>query len=77
MLQSPLLAVHAEKEEDAAADAVAQPVSPGGAAAQGEDGEKEGGRDGQSPAHEGKRADGGGAVALEDEGDAKECRGEE
>ena len=77
VLQSPLLAVHAEKEEYAAADAVAQPVSPGGAAAQSEDGEEEGGRDGQSPAHEGKRADGGGAVALEDEGDAKECRGKE
>ncbi len=27
VLQSPLLAVHAEEEEDAAADAVAQPVS--------------------------------------------------
>ena len=40
MFESPLLAVHAEEEEDAAEDAVAQSVSPQRAATQGEDGEE-------------------------------------
>ena len=71
MGEAPLLAVHAEIQQDAADDTVACPVAPGGLAAQGEEEGKEGGRDGQTPGGEKRSGDDGGAVTLENKGAAE------
>ena len=75
--EAPLLAVHAEIQQDAADDTVACPVAPGGLAAQGEEEGKEGGGDGQTPSGEKRSGDDSGAVTLEDKGTAEKGGGGE